>query len=94
MRIYLGGIFCAGFQVVTTNYFQATGQPLKAVILSMLRQLILLIPLILILPLTFGINGILYAGPIADIGAAVVVFIFIAYKMKKVTANLEMAQQT
>ena len=44
LRIYLGGIFCAGFQIVSTNYFQATGQPLKASLLSMLRQLILLIP--------------------------------------------------
>ena len=46
MRIFLAGVFTAGFQVVSTSYFQATGQPLKASILSMMRQLILLIPLI------------------------------------------------
>ncbi|MEG2685230.1 MAG: MATE family efflux transporter, partial [Erysipelotrichaceae bacterium] len=56
MRIYMGGVFCAGFQITATSYFQATGQPLKASILSMLRQLILLIPLILVLPTCFGLD--------------------------------------
>ncbi len=83
LRIYLGGIFCAGFQIVSTNYFQATGQPLKASLLSMLRQLILLIPLLLILPLFFGLNGLLYAGPCADIGSAVIVALFILPEMRK-----------
>ena len=83
MRIFLGGIFCAGFQIVSTNYFQATGQPLKASILSMLRQLLLLIPLLLILPLFFGLDGVLYAGPAADIGSAVIVFLFVVPEMKK-----------
>lgn len=67
MRLFLGGIFCAGFQIVSTSYFQATGQPFKATILSMLRQLLLLIPLVLILPMYFGLDGILYAGPVADV---------------------------
>lgn len=83
MRIYLFGIICAGIQIVSTNYFQATGQPLKAAILSSLRQLLLLVPLILILPLFFGLNGILYAGPIADISSAVIVILFIIFEMKK-----------
>lgn len=86
MRLFLGGIFCAGFQIVSTSYFQATGQPFKATILSMLRQLLLLIPLVLILPLYFGLDGILYAGPVADIGSAVIVAIFVAREMKKLNA--------
>lgn len=89
MRIYLGGIFCAGFQIVSTNYFQATGQPLKASILSMLRQLLLLIPLLLILPLFFGLDGILFAGPAADIGSAVIVACFIVPEMKKLNAHIK-----
>lgn len=82
MRIYMGGIFCAGFQITATSYFQATGQPLKASILSMLRQLILLIPLILILPLFFGLDGILYAGPTADICSGFIVAYFITKEIK------------
>ena len=83
MRIYMGGIFCAGFQITATSYFQATGQPLKASILSMLRQLILLIPFIIILPMFFGLDGILYAGPTADIGSGLIVAFFITKEMKR-----------
>lgn len=93
LRIYLGGIFCAGFQIVSTNYFQATGQPLKASLLSMLRQLILLIPLLLILPLFFGLNGLLYAGPCADIGSAVIVALFILPEMRKLNRKIAESQE-
>lgn len=92
LRIYLGGIFCAGFQIVSTNYFQATGQPLKASLLSMLRQLILLIPLLLILPIFFGLNGLLYAGPCADIGSAVIVALFILPEMRKLNRRIAESQ--
>lgn len=88
LRIYLFGIFCAGFQIVSTNYFQATGQPLKASILSALRQLLLLIPLLLILPLFMGLNGILYSAPIADIGSAIIVALFIIPEMKKLNRHV------
>lgn len=88
MRIYLGGIFCAGFQIVSANYFQATGQPLKASVLSMLRQLLLLIPLLLILPRFFGLDGILYAGPVADISSAVIVACFILPEMRKLEKHI------
>lgn len=89
LRIYLFGIFCAGFQIVATNYFQATGQPLKASVLSMLRQLLLLVPLILILPLFFGLNGILFAGPIADMSSAVIVALFVVPEMKKLNRHIK-----
>ena len=92
LRIYLGGIFCAGCQIVSTNYFQATGQPLKAALLSMLRQLVLLIPLLLILPLFFGLNGLLYAGPCADIGSAVIVALFILPEMRKLNRRIAESQ--
>ena len=88
MRILDLGVFCAGFQVTSTSYFQATGQPMKASILSSLRQLVLLIPLILLLPLHFGLDGILYAGPIADITSAVIIFFFIHHEMKKLDVQI------
>lgn len=83
LKVFMLGIFTAGFQVVVTSYFQSTGQPLKASILSMLRQLLLLIPLVLILPLHFGLDGILYAGPLADILSAIIVSQFVIREMKK-----------
>ena len=69
--------------MITTSYFQATGQALKASILSMLRQLILLIPLMIILPLFMGLDGIIYSGPIADVASAVIIVLFAATEIKK-----------
>ncbi len=83
MRVFMAGVFCAGFQIVSTNYFQATGQPVKASILSLLRQVLLLIPLILILPLFWGLDGILAAGPIADVCAGLIVLAFALHEMKR-----------
>lgn len=52
------------------------------------RQLLLLIPLILILPLFMGLDGILYSAPIADVASAVIVAFFIVPEMKKLNRNL------
>lgn len=53
-------------------FFQAAGRPIRAVIASMIRDIICFIPLIIILPLFFGIEGILYAAPSADLIAMIV----------------------
>lgn len=83
MRIFNFGIFWAGFQIISANFFQSTGQPLKASLLSMSRQGLLLIPLVLILPLFFGLYGILYAGPVADTLAGLISIFFISREMKR-----------
>lgn len=82
MRTYLACMVLVGFQMVSTGYFQATGQPMKATVLSTLRQLVLLIPLILALPQFFGLDGVLYAGPIADAASFCVVSVFIVREMR------------
>lgn len=82
-RIFLFGVFVAGFQIISSNYFQATGQPLKATMLAMSRQILLLVPLVLIFPLFWGLDGILYAGPVADITSALIAGGFIIYEMRK-----------
>ena len=92
MRVYMAGIFISGMQIVSTGYFQATGQALKASILSMLRQVILLIPLILLFPLFWGLDGILIAGPVADIASGLTVSYFIIKEMRKL--NEWMKEQT
>jgi putative MATE family efflux protein len=56
-----------GFQIVSANYFQAVGKPKQAAILSLSRQILILIPALLILPKFFGIEGVFSAGPLADI---------------------------
>ena len=55
-----------GFMVVVSTLFQAIGKPVQALILSMARQIIFLIPLIFILPRFFKLNGVWYSFPLAD----------------------------
>ena len=68
-RVYMFFICLTFIQPITSNFFTAIGKPVKGVFLSLTRQIIFLIPLILILPRFMGLDGILYAGPIADFAA-------------------------
>lgn len=71
-----------GFQIISSNYFQATGKPRKALFLSLLRQVIVLIPAILILPRFFGVEGIWYAMPLSDLLASLLTGTFILKEIK------------
>jgi putative MATE family efflux protein len=66
LRIYLMMIFAFGIQPLSVNYFTSTGRARPALVITLSRQGFLFLPLIVILPLFFGIDGILYTGPIAD----------------------------
>lgn len=81
MRIFLFMVLVNGVQLISSNFFAAIGKPVKGLLLSMTRQVIFLIPLILILPLFLGIEGIVYAGPAADFAAFLVTTVFIAKEM-------------
>ncbi|WP_100372639.1 MATE family efflux transporter [Bacillus sp. FJAT-45037] len=67
IRIMFLGFFVVGVQVVAGGLYQALGKPKPALILSLSRQILFLIPLVLILPHFFGVNGVWIAFPIADI---------------------------
>ena len=53
-------------QPITSNFFTSIGKPKKGTFLSLTRQILFLLPLLIILPLFMGIDGIMYSGPIAD----------------------------
>lgn len=89
-RIYLFFTWANCVQPITATFFTSIGKPKKGTFCSLTRQILFLVPLILILPLFMGINGILYAGPIADCLAVTVttVMAFIEFKaMKKLELN-------
>lgn len=77
-----------GYQVVASNYFQAIGKAKISLFLSFLRQVIILIPIILILPNFLGLTGLWLSQPIADIVAALLTSIFL-YKGMKELKQLE-----
>ncbi len=89
MRIFLFMVIVNGVQLLSSNFFSAIGKPVKGLLLSMTRQVIFLIPLVLILPVFMGLDGILYAGPVADGAAFVVTVVMILREMKKIK-GLEM----
>jgi putative MATE family efflux protein len=60
------------FQMVTTNFFQSIGMAGKAIFLSLTRQLLFLLPCLIILPQIFGVKGVWYSMPSADLAASIV----------------------
>jgi putative MATE family efflux protein len=69
IRIFLALLPFIGFMILTGNYFQFTGRPKISLLLTLSRQVIFLIPCLIILPRFFGLPGVWYAVPISDAGA-------------------------
>lgn len=82
IRIFLSMLPIIGFQIISSNYFQAVGKAKVAMFLSLLRQVILLIPLLIILPNFWGLTGVWLAGAIADLVSSIVTGGFIVREMK------------
>ena len=81
-RIFLFFTFLNFIQPITSNSFTAIGKPGLGMFLSLTRQILFLLPLIVILPFFIGIDGILFAGPIAD-GLAGAVAVFLMHRELK-----------
>ena len=85
MRTFLLLLPLSGVQMISSNFFAAIGKPVRGAVLSLTRQVFFLIPLMLILPLFFGIRGVLFAAPSADLLAFAVVLVFILYEMRSMS---------
>jgi len=77
-----------GYQIVSANYFQFVGKSFVALIMTLLRQIILLIPLYLVLPLFFGLDGIWFASPIADGVSVVITTVVISRELLLLTKKI------
>lgn len=80
-----------GFQIVGSNYFQATGQPAKSVFLSLTRQILFLIPLYIGLPMVLptwfpqygGLDALYFAVPVADFLSIFTTLVFVLLELKR-----------
>lgn len=81
LRIFLSMLPIIGFQIVSSNYFQAVGKPKYAIFLALVRQVIVLIPLIIILPAVYHLNGVWIAGPASDFIASVLTAVLLFREM-------------
>ena len=72
-----------GIQMVTANFFQSIGKAHKSIILSLSRQVIVLIPCLLILPHYFGVKGVWYSMPVSDLVSSILAMVMLAAEVKK-----------
>lgn len=82
-RIYLMLITLNGLQSSVAGFFSAQKKPAKSILIALTRQVIFLIPLLVILPKFYGLDGVLYAGPAADLAMACVSLCLLYREMKK-----------
>ena len=87
LPIYMGGIWIFGVQMACQSAFMGMGQAKISLFLALLRKVFLLIPMAIILPKFFGVTGIYYSEPIADIIAALVTGTLFLLNFKKILAK-------
>lgn len=85
IRIFTVMLPIVGFQIVSANFFQAIGEASTAMLLSLSRQVIMLIPLIIILPKLYGLQGVWISTPIADVLSSMLTALFIIKMFRKLS---------
>ncbi len=94
-KVFLFFTFLNFLQPITSTFFTSIGKAIKGVFLSLTRQILFLLPLLVILPRVMGIDGILYAGPISDMVAAVIAVTMVLFEFKNMKKleeeNLQMS---
>ena len=83
MRVMCMFMPVIGFQLVTTNFFQSIGKVNRSIFLSLTRQVLMLIPLLVILPKFYGVNGVWYSMPISDFVAAMLTVVTLMLQFKE-----------
>ena len=82
MRIYMMMLILIPVQGLTANFFTAIGKSFRGLLMSLSRQILFLLPLLFLLTRRWGLDGILYTAPIADIASFIVTLVFIRRELK------------
>ena len=83
LKIYMFMTFANGIQPMSSGFFTSIGKAKLGVVMSLTRQVLFLLPLIVLFPLFMGIDGVMYAGPIADAAAFALAIIFARRELMK-----------
>ncbi len=89
IRTLLFAFPVVGFQIVSGSYFQATGKPRQAMLMSLSRQVLVLIPALLIIPKILGLKGVWMAGPISDTISFLIAVVLISISMKQMREDIK-----
>ena len=84
LPIYIAGMWIFGIQMSCQSTFMALGQAKVSLFIALLRKVILLIPLAILLPIRFGVQGIYFAEPIADITSALSAGLIFLFSYKRI----------
>ncbi len=87
LRVIMMSLVFGGVQGGIVHFFQAIGKPINSLVLSSLRQIVLYLPSILIMSHLFGLEGVLWSNPVADITAFIVSVVFMIILWKKLGAT-------
>lgn len=90
-HIFLAVIFLTGFIIPSGIFFQSIGKPIKAMVCTLTRQLIYFLPAAFILGSIIGIDGLLYAGPLGDILAAITIVILVVGELRLLNRDINSA---
>ena len=82
LKIFMFMTFANGIQPVSSGFFTSIGKAKLGIVMSLTRQVLFLLPLILVFSVTMGIDGVMYAGPIADAAAFVLAVLFARKELK------------
>lgn len=82
-RIFLFMVFVFGVQIISVNYFTGIGEVKQGIVLSLSRQGLFMLPLLVLLPRFFGLDGALYAGPAADLMACLLAAVLVHRDFRK-----------
>lgn len=91
LRLSLMMFWIVGFQIVSTTFFQSIGQVWKSIFLSLTRQVLFLIPLLLLLPSKLGLDGVWCAFPISDVLATTVTLLMIMWQLRAIKRTVQSA---
>ena len=83
LRIFMLLTFANGIQPMSAGFFTSIGKATLGIIMSLTRQVIFLLPLVVIFPMFMGIDGVMYAGPIADTAAFILAVVFARKELGK-----------
>ena len=87
LRLMLLAFPIVGFSIVVGNFFQCIGKAKRAIIISVSRQMLFIVPLLYTLPQHLGVDGVWYAIPLADTLAALLAAGLLAYQLRKLRKN-------
>lgn len=84
LRTFLMLVIVSILQPITNTFFSAIGKPIKGTVVALVKQAGIMIPMMFLLTSIYGVNGVMYSGPVADLGAGILVVILAIFEFRDI----------